>query len=139
MIAQIDVPEANLLPLSRAASTLGLSVRQLRRQIAAGAPVALRGSAGRGRATMIWMHEFRAWLEAPDEPARREIEQRAIRRSAFAETLEVVKRTLAEIQRRNVLESYAGVKPWKQEPVLYLLRTLIESCLEAKLDPGPER
>jgi hypothetical protein len=52
------------LPLRDAARELGVSARQLERDVAAGAPVARRGGRGRGRVTLVDPAAIAAWRSA---------------------------------------------------------------------------
>lgn len=58
------------VPLPEAARALGLSTRQLERDIVAGAPVARRGSRGRGHATLVDVVALEAWRRSRDDRLR---------------------------------------------------------------------
>jgi hypothetical protein len=65
------MPTDRVIPIEIAARALGISVRQVERDIAAGAPVVRRGGRGRGNATLINLQAFADWRRSgPDYRVR---------------------------------------------------------------------
>lgn len=60
---------ADPLPVQDAARALGVTVRTLRRDLAAGAPVVRRGGRGRGRAALVDVAAIEAWRRCRSQAA----------------------------------------------------------------------